>query len=67
MYFFYRFCVIRQIFTLSAVPVDRMPMAISECFSVLKPGGLLFFRDYGNDPYINLTTPSTFKHELHGS
>ncbi|XP_023767740.1 uncharacterized protein LOC111916326 [Lactuca sativa] len=35
------------IFTLSAVPVDRMPMAISECFSVLKPGGLLFFRDYG--------------------
>lgn len=36
------------IFTLSAVPLDRMPRAIAECFSVLKPGGLLFFRDYGN-------------------
>ncbi|KAM7532218.1 hypothetical protein LguiB_035628 [Lonicera macranthoides] len=35
------------IFTLSAVPVHRMPAAIAECFSVLKPGGLLLFRDYG--------------------
>ncbi|XP_071708141.1 uncharacterized protein [Rutidosis leptorrhynchoides] len=35
------------IFTLSAVPVDRMSAAVVECFSVLKPGGLLFFRDYG--------------------
>ncbi|WCJ43827.1 Methyltransferase family protein [Euphorbia peplus] len=35
------------IFTLSAVPLKRMPMAILECFSVLKPGGLLLFRDYG--------------------
>lgn len=35
------------IFTLSAVPPYRMPTAISECFSVLKPGGLLLFRDYG--------------------
>jgi len=36
-----------QIFTLSAVPKERMPRAIKECFAVLKPGGLLLFRDYG--------------------
>lgn len=35
------------IFTLSALPLDRMPKAIKECFAVLKPGGLLLFRDYG--------------------
>ncbi|PSR98090.1 Methyltransferase-like protein [Actinidia chinensis var. chinensis] len=35
------------IFTLSAVPIHRMPKAIEACFSVLKPGGLLLFRDYG--------------------
>ncbi|XP_010528788.1 PREDICTED: methyltransferase-like protein 6 [Tarenaya hassleriana] len=35
------------IFTLSAVPQKRMPRAIKECYSVLKPGGLLLFRDYG--------------------
>ncbi|KAI3449037.1 hypothetical protein Pfo_005702 [Paulownia fortunei] len=35
------------IFTLSALPLDRMPKAIAHCFAVLKPGGLLLFRDYG--------------------
>ncbi|CAN0892853.1 tRNA N(3)-methylcytidine methyltransferase METTL6 [Linum grandiflorum] len=35
------------IFTLSAVPLKLMPKAIKECFAVLKPGGLLLFRDYG--------------------
>ncbi|XP_057789221.1 uncharacterized protein LOC131006092 isoform X3 [Salvia miltiorrhiza] len=35
------------IFTLSALPLDRMPKAIKECFAVLKPGGMLLFRDYG--------------------
>ncbi|XP_060184648.1 uncharacterized protein LOC132614249 [Lycium barbarum] len=35
------------IFTLSAVPLHRMSRAITECFSVLKPGGLLLVRDYG--------------------
>ncbi|OMO72000.1 Methyltransferase-like protein [Corchorus capsularis] len=35
------------IFTLSAVPLQTMPTAIGECFSVLKPGGMLLFRDYG--------------------
>ncbi|PQP93289.1 methyltransferase-like protein 6 [Prunus yedoensis var. nudiflora] len=35
------------IFTLSALPLQRMPESIKECFSVLEPGGLLFFRDYG--------------------
>lgn len=43
-------CLLCQIFTLSAVPLKRMPTAIMECFSVLKPGGLLLFRDYGNGP-----------------
>ncbi|KAK1576116.1 hypothetical protein Q3G72_011113 [Acer saccharum] len=46
------FCIgrvdfITLIFTLSAVPLQKMPTAIKECYSVLKPGGLLFFRDYG--------------------
>ncbi|KAJ0853457.1 putative tRNA(Thr) (cytosine(32)-N(3))-methyltransferase [Helianthus annuus] len=36
-----------RIFTLSAVPLHRMSAVVAECFSVLKPGGLLFFRDYG--------------------
>nr|GMD50748.1 methyltransferase-like protein 6 [Ipomoea batatas] len=36
-----------QIFTLSALPIHRMPIAIHECLSVLRPGGLLLFRDYG--------------------
>ncbi|KAF8394306.1 hypothetical protein HHK36_020513 [Tetracentron sinense] len=35
------------IFTLSAVQFHNMPTAIAECMSVLKPGGLLLFRDYG--------------------
>ncbi|XP_015576535.2 tRNA N(3)-methylcytidine methyltransferase METTL6 [Ricinus communis] len=35
------------IFTLSAVSLKMMPTAILECLSVLKPGGLLLFRDYG--------------------
>ncbi|CAL5363251.1 unnamed protein product [Camellia sinensis] len=34
------------IFMLSALPLHRMPTAIAACFSVLKPGGLLLFRDY---------------------
>ncbi|KAL6562989.1 hypothetical protein OROHE_005576 [Orobanche hederae] len=35
------------VFTLSALPPDRISKAIKECFSVLKPGGMLLFRDYG--------------------
>ncbi|KAB1202493.1 Methyltransferase-like protein 6 [Morella rubra] len=38
---------ITLIFTLSAVPFQRMPTSIKECFSVIKPGGMLLFRDYG--------------------
>ncbi|XP_012569881.1 tRNA N(3)-methylcytidine methyltransferase trm141 isoform X2 [Cicer arietinum] len=34
------------IFTLSAVPLERMPRSIKECFTVLKPGGMVLFRDY---------------------
>ncbi|MQM08460.1 hypothetical protein Taro_041317 [Colocasia esculenta] len=36
------------VFTLSAVPFQKMPFLLSECISILKPGGLLLFRDYGN-------------------
>ncbi|CAL5340313.1 unnamed protein product [Camellia sinensis] len=32
---------------LSALPLHRMPTSIAACFTVLKPGGLLLFRDYG--------------------
>ncbi|KAL3523714.1 hypothetical protein ACH5RR_016548 [Cinchona calisaya] len=39
--------LVTMIFTLSALPHNRMPIAIRECFSVLKPGGMLLFRDYG--------------------
>ncbi|PKI41351.1 hypothetical protein CRG98_038237 [Punica granatum] len=35
------------IFTLSAIPLHMMPSALMKCFSVLKPGGFLLFRDYG--------------------
>ncbi|KAL3838128.1 hypothetical protein ACJIZ3_022719 [Penstemon smallii] len=35
------------IFTLSALPLDKMAEGIARCFAVLKPGGLLLFRDYG--------------------
>ncbi|OAY79788.1 Methyltransferase-like protein 6 [Ananas comosus] len=35
------------IFTLSAVPFDKMPLIIERCVSALKPGGLILFRDYG--------------------
>ncbi|AES61180.2 putative tRNA(Thr) (cytosine(32)-N(3))-methyltransferase [Medicago truncatula] len=38
---------ITLIFTLSAVPLERMPRSIEECFTVLKPGGMVLFRDYG--------------------
>lgn len=38
---------ITLIFTLSAVPFRKMPFVIKECFSVLRPGCLLLFRDYG--------------------
>ncbi|XP_045809053.1 tRNA N(3)-methylcytidine methyltransferase METTL6 isoform X2 [Trifolium pratense] len=37
---------ITLIFTLSAVPLERMPKSIKECFTVLKPGGMVLFRDY---------------------
>ncbi|XP_066389730.1 uncharacterized protein [Miscanthus floridulus] len=37
---------ITMIFTLSAIPFDIMPTTIEQCVSVLKPGGLLLFRDY---------------------
>jgi methyltransferase-like protein 6 len=38
---------ITMIFTLSAIPFAIMPRTIEQCVSVLKPGGLLLFRDYG--------------------
>lgn len=53
------FLMLCQIFTLSAVPKEMMPRAIEECFAVLKPGGLLLFRDYGNC-WIIITIKSFF-------
>ncbi|XP_074566811.1 uncharacterized protein LOC141823427 [Curcuma longa] len=38
---------VTMIFTLSAIPFERMPSVIEKCLSVLRPGGLLLFRDYG--------------------
>lgn len=38
---------VTMIFTLSSVPIKRMPHVIKECLSILKPGGMLLFRDYG--------------------
>ncbi|XP_051200730.1 uncharacterized protein [Lolium perenne] len=39
--------VITMIFTLSAIPYDIMLATLRRCVSVLKPGGLVLFRDYG--------------------
>ncbi|MCO5576671.1 hypothetical protein L7F22_030486 [Adiantum nelumboides] len=36
-----------MVFTLSSIPPYRMQHVLKECFSVLKPGGLVLFRDYG--------------------
>eukprot|EP00250_Pteridium_aquilinum_P005962 c15970_g1_i3 orf=661-1104(+) len=39
--------IITMVFTLSSIPPQQMQHVIKECFSVLKPGGLVLFRDYG--------------------
>ncbi|XP_072959044.1 uncharacterized protein [Typha angustifolia] len=39
--------IVTLIFTLSAVPFNKMSLIIEKCLSVLKPGGLVLFRDYG--------------------
>eukprot|EP01018_Ginkgo_biloba_P034208 Gb_23036 [translate_table: standard] len=49
------------VFTLSSIPLKRMPHVIKECFSVLEPGGMLFFRDYGLYDMTMLRFPHTQK------
>ncbi|KAK8935480.1 hypothetical protein KSP39_PZI013295 [Platanthera zijinensis] len=46
------------IFTLSAIPFQRMSFVVAECMTVLKPGGLLLFRDYGLFDMTMLRFPS---------
>uniref|UniRef100_R7W2E0 Methyltransferase-like protein 6 n=1 Tax=Aegilops tauschii TaxID=37682 RepID=R7W2E0_AEGTA len=36
-----------QIFMLSAIPFNTISATLERCMSVLKPGGLVLFRDYG--------------------
>ncbi|KMZ70350.1 Methyltransferase [Zostera marina] len=52
------FDFVSMIFTLSAVSFQKMPFVIKECFSILKPGGLLLFRDYGLYDMSMLRFPS---------
>ena len=39
--------VVLMIFTLSAMEPKGMEVAVEEAVKRLKPGGMLFFRDYG--------------------
>lgn len=39
--------IVMMVFTLSSIPPFKMQHVIKECFSVLEPGGLILFRDYG--------------------
>ena len=39
--------MISMIFSLSALEPGQMGVAVEESFRALKPGGMLFFRDYG--------------------
>uniref|UniRef100_A0A453R9W4 Methyltransferase-like protein 6 n=1 Tax=Aegilops tauschii subsp. strangulata TaxID=200361 RepID=A0A453R9W4_AEGTS len=38
---------ITMIFMLSAIPFNTISATLERCMSVLKPGGLVLFRDYG--------------------
>ena len=46
-------CVICT-FVLSALPKERMEMAVSKMAKCLKPGGEIFFRDYGRHDMAQL-------------
>ncbi|KAL3699322.1 hypothetical protein R1sor_017344 [Riccia sorocarpa] len=49
------------IFTLSAIPLEKMRHVVAECAAVLRPGGLLLFRDYGLYDMTMLRFPSSQK------
>ncbi|BBN18899.1 hypothetical protein MPTK1_8g06430 [Marchantia polymorpha subsp. ruderalis] len=53
--------IVMLIFTLSAIPLERMRHVLAECAAVLRPGGHLLFRDYGLYDMTMLRFPSAQK------
>ncbi|KAG6551462.1 hypothetical protein Mapa_006885 [Marchantia paleacea] len=53
--------IVMLIFTLSAIPLEKMRHVLAECAAVLQPGGYLLFRDYGLYDMTMLRFPSAQK------
>ena len=50
-----------MVFMLSAVPPEKMRACVRNAFSLLKPGGKVFFRDYGLFDLTQLRFPADQK------